>query len=442
MEVITQPVYSKYGKCNLKLPSGYKLYTHQIETIECFQDDEVDVIFNISMTGDGKTLASYLPVLVGEENASAVIGMYPTNELIKDQCSQVQTYIEEFNAKKSICNVYSERITELMEKSGVKERSQQLENILKTNEVILTNPDIFHLMMNYRYKTHTASPDNLSYLIPTNFDYFVFDEFHVFKVPEIVSVLNILNYITLKHKNNPVEKKRFIFSSATPSKLLTEKLERSGLNYKIIQGKYSTEKTENTRKILNQTTIYFDVIDFDLDIEQWIINNLEKITEFFETQNNAKGAIIVNSVIKAKRIVQYLKDNTDLSIGENTGLTSKIEGSESYAKDILVGTSTIDIGIDFKINLLIFESLDTGTFIQRLGRLGRHEGFEEYVAYALVPKYIYERLEMQLSRYSKNVLTRQELNSIIEEIFPVETKFETYPKIWGTLQLAIKRNPF
>jgi CRISPR-associated endonuclease/helicase Cas3 len=48
--------------------------------------------------------------------------------------------------------------------------------------------------------------------------------------------------------------------------------------------------------------------------------------------------------------------------------------------------------VDFKINFLVFEAADAGNFIQRFGRLGRHEGFETYQAYALLPNFIVERL--------------------------------------------------
>jgi CRISPR-associated endonuclease/helicase Cas3 len=70
----------------------------------------------------------------------------------------------------------------------------------------------------------------------------------------------------------------------------------------------------------------------------------------------------------------WLEQNlpADISVGENTGLTSLEDRRASFEKCLLVGTSTVDIGVDFRINLLIFEATDAGTFIQRFGRLGRH----------------------------------------------------------------------
>jgi len=57
--------------------------------------------------------------------------------------------------------------------------------------------------------------------------------------------------------------------------------------------------------------------------------------------------------------------------------------------------------VDFQINFLVFESRDGGSFLQRLGRMGRHTGytrngqnfdFQDYRAYALVPGWIADRL--------------------------------------------------
>jgi CRISPR-associated endonuclease/helicase Cas3 len=77
-------------------------------------------------------------------------------------------------------------------------------------------------------------------------------------------------------------------------------------------------------------------------------------------------------------------------VAENTGLngtktkkrivTSRFSSRNQYR---------IDVGVDFRINFLIFESGDSGSFIQRLGRLDRHDGqsddqpFLNFTAHAL-----------------------------------------------------------
>ncbi len=54
------PVYSEYHP-TVSFGST-RLLRHQVETFEAFNDPNVDVIFNMAMTGDGKSLGGYLPV--------------------------------------------------------------------------------------------------------------------------------------------------------------------------------------------------------------------------------------------------------------------------------------------------------------------------------------------------------------------------------------------
>ena len=55
------PVYSAYHPHEHIGP--VRLLNHQVETWEAFRDPAVDVLFNVAMTGDGKSLAAYLPAL-------------------------------------------------------------------------------------------------------------------------------------------------------------------------------------------------------------------------------------------------------------------------------------------------------------------------------------------------------------------------------------------
>jgi CRISPR-associated endonuclease/helicase Cas3 len=134
----------------------------------------------------------------------------------------------------------------------------------------------------------------------------------------------------------------------------------------------------------------------------WIVENAETtILKFFQDNPGSQGAIILNSIAAVKKLVPKFKqifEPLGLKVRENTGLTGDTEKSSSVEEaDLLLGTSTIDVGVDFKINFLVFEAADAGNFIQRFGRLGRHESgrskkFETYQAYALIPNFIVERL--------------------------------------------------
>ena len=114
--------------------------------------------------------------------------------------------------------------------------------------------------------------------------------------------------------------------------------------------------------------------------ENWLKENSNLILEYFQNHPGSKGAIILNSIAAVKRLVPFFEElfqEYNLTVGENTGLSGRTQKELSLAADLVLGTSTIDVGVDFKINFLIFESADAGNFVQRLGRLGRHGGYEK-----------------------------------------------------------------
>ncbi|MFM7407077.1 MAG: hypothetical protein ACKO3K_10535 [Cuspidothrix sp.] len=124
-------------------------------------------------------------------------------------------------------------------------------------------------------------------------------------------------------------------------------------------------------------------------------------------------------------------------VRENTGLTGETEKSQSVAEaDLLLGTSTIDVGVDFRINFLIFEAADAGNFIQRFGRLGRHKGFETYQAYALIPNFLTARLFEDKSHPLENeeIYDRITFTDAIRNYWTFKNEFEKYPQRWGSLQ--------
>ena len=67
-QVTLRPVYSCPADeipDGIKVPQGWRLSWHQVETWKALNDPDVDVIFNTAMTGDGKSLAAYLRTLQG-----------------------------------------------------------------------------------------------------------------------------------------------------------------------------------------------------------------------------------------------------------------------------------------------------------------------------------------------------------------------------------------
>lgn len=453
LKITTLPVYSKLASIEAlpasvqkQIPAGWRLSEHQIETYHALSSNQYDVVINTAMTGDGKSLAAYMPALI---NDTPIMAMYPTNELARDQELQMQDMKSEWQARFDFERISAARLEELAELASGVRKANVLEQVLSNREVILTNPDIFHYVAQFYYTRRDDAPDRIfGRRVVDGFDQFMFDEFHVFETPQVVSVTNAL-LLMREMSSLSGQRKRFLFLSATPEELLTDYLHKAGFDIHTVDmtGRYlhtwTTPDPLVWRPIIRGTDIFFDAPQ---NIETWIDAHLDDIVLAFFRQHHpgAKGAIIVNSVATAYRLESRLKPifkSEELSVELNTGLSSDQMKKASRESDLLIGTSTVDVGVDFRINFLIFESRDAGTFLQRLGRLGRHaedengNRFEQFEAHALVPNFIQERLfPGHLAAQAE--YNRQELAAIIREVYPSPARFNDYVREWGRLQCA------
>ena len=456
--ITLKPIYSCPASeipKDVKLPDGWSLSWHQVATLEAIRDPNIDVIFNTAMTGDGKSLASYLEVLQGECSA---IGLYPTNELARDQEAQTRGYIEQFQPANDprVVRLSGAELEIYAENEGLR-KAAAIASRTGQSEVLLTNPDIFHYLHRGAYLIDGDSPDKLWGRIDKDFDLFISDEFHVFAAPQIASVINTMLLIRCTNR-----RKKFLFLSATPDIKLIQRLEKAGFRVKQIspieQNKYQFPDTteegqqlqaQRWRQVSRAISLSFIPLESSFNAsETWLRENSNLILEKFQQYPGSKGAIILNSIAAVKRITPFLKELLQpysLTVGENTRLSGKGEKERSLSADLVIGTSTIDVGVDFKINFLIFESADAGSFIQRLGRLGRHDGykregqsvkFENFTAYALVPNFLVERLfEGNSPPLEINgIYDRPYFHNKISEQYRQINDFRGYYSRWGAVQ--------
>src|SRR6478672_3035082 len=459
--ILLKPVYSRPAQT---LPSGITLppawdglSQHQVETYEALQDPTIDVVFNTAMTGDGKSLAAFLAAVT---NRTYTLATYPTNELARDQEKQVQGYKVTFKPEHDpqIYRLNAATLEEFIASNKLPSKLEGLINRADNSEILLTNPDIFHYIHDFRYLRRNKegkgdNPNRLFSKISNNYNLFIFDEFHIFSSPQITNVLNAI--LLIKHTSPG---KKFLFLSATPSELLQNYLANAGLRYTIIdpvnQDGYRFTAEDNWRQISFPINLNFpQKLEPNLRSSyDWILENAETvILKFFQDRPGSKGAIILNSIAAVKKLLPKFKEVFEplgLKVRENTGLTGETEKSRSVVEaDLLLGTSTIDVGVDFKINFLVFEAADAGNFIQRFGRLGRHDGFEVYQAYALLPNFIIERL-FEADKHplqDGETCDRISFFNIIRTNYGYTNEFKYYPQRWGGIQsacvhLELKRN--
>jgi CRISPR-associated endonuclease/helicase Cas3 len=439
-----------------KLPAGWRLAWHQAETLKALNDPEIDVVFNTSMTGDGKSLAAYLQVLLDQGFA---IGLYPTNALAQDQSMQLQHYVDVFRPdNETRVNRLSAAELELVAEAAGVRKGVALAQRSSQSEVLITNPDIFHYLHRGAYLTPKDTPDKLWNRIDKDFDLFIFDEFHVFAAPQIVSVLNTMLLIRFTNRH-----KKFLFLSATPSDAMLHRLALAGFKCSVIDPvgakKYQFPdtmpeaeqlKAQGWRQVSRSIDLHFVSLEpVSKASETWLAEHQDLILNHFLDAPGTKGAIILNSIASVKRLTPVLRTlfaDHGLTVRENTGLTGTQEKAQSLSADLVIGTSTIDVGVDFKINLLLFESADAGSFIQRLGRLGRHDGytksngqaiaFNTFTAYSLVPNFFVERLfagdDPPLA--DGGSCDRIAFQTIIREKYRQINDFDGYYKRWGAVQ--------
>jgi len=452
-QVAVRPVYSQTVETPewLRIPQSWRLAWHQLETFEALQAQDVHVVFNTAMTGDGKSLAAYLPAMTG---ANYTLAMYPTNELARDQEKQIQLYKANFNPQydPQIYRLSATILEDCMETNNLPSKQSGLLNRADNSEILITNPDIFHYIHDFRYLRRNSqgkgdNPDKLFRRIDENYKLFVFDEFHIFSAPQIASILNSI--LLIRHTGG---RQKFLFLSATPNQILQEFLSKSGMKYICIDplsaGAYCYNTPEDTtkwRQIAQPISISFpcELPPNPTSSYDWIVENAESIIlNFFLEHLHSKGAIILNSIAAVKKLTAQLKPlfaKYDLKVRENTGLTGESEKARSVDEaDLLIGTSTIDVGVDFKINFLVFEATDAGNCLQRLGRLGRHTDFAVYQAYALLPHFLVARLFEIDSHPLEHlgIYDRATFNHAVYQSYPFINEFNEYPKRWGGIQSA------
>jgi CRISPR-associated endonuclease/helicase Cas3 len=395
---------------------------HQQETWDLLSDPTIDAVINTAMTGDGKSYAAF-----GAFPEGGVMALYPTNELVRDQQRQLANYQKELRVQ---------RVTgsdlEQWARSAKQSKAETLLDLSNT-DILLTNPDLFYYLHQGNYLKdflRRCGGDRLDLWrqIDNNFKAIVFDEFHLYNPSQVSGVLNtilLMRSVGINHK--------LVFLSATPHKHLIKCLELAGLNYRVVKGKYSDFPRRGCRQISQPFTLDLKPIDRG---EAWLQENQEELLEFFLENPGSKGAIILNSIATVKRVSRSLKKlfaAHDLTVAENTGFTDKTESETAINGDLIVGTSTLDVGVDFRINYLLFEGHDAPSFIQRLGRLGRHAGFSTYHAIGFVPRYFAERMGL----VCPDEVDRVQLNKLVLENHRKVNSFAKYFERWSPVQAIV-----
>ncbi|MEM9119530.1 MAG: type I-D CRISPR-associated helicase Cas3' [Cyanobacteria bacterium P01_F01_bin.56] len=426
----------------LVLPLGYTcpLSVHQAQTCAEALQGEVDVIFNKAATGDGKSLAAYLPGFINR--SFRIMGLYPTIELVEDQTRSQREWHDRFglDADSRIDRLFGEELSRRVQAAEKSSKFLELLLAIEQTPILLTNPDILHLITHFQYRDSAYGNDRLPLALAEFPDLWVFDEFHIFGPHQEAAVLNSMTLIRRTQADQ--RPRQFLFTSATPKPDFIHHLQQSGLKTVEIEGSYASEARPGYRQVLQPVELQFVELK-NTDALNWLTEHADDLKTILASENPGRGLIILNSVAQAGRVARLLQRLLpEVLVREISGRIDRQERSrtqaalrESPQPVLVVATSAVDVGVDFRIHLLIFESSDSATVIQRLGRLGRHSGFNQYRAFVLLSgraPWVLPRLREHLQ--SEQTIERSNLQAAIADAFDAPKEFQEYRNRWGATQ--------
>ncbi|MBE9041409.1 type I-D CRISPR-associated helicase Cas3' [Oscillatoriales cyanobacterium LEGE 11467] len=459
MKIQLKPLYSKLnegvGSCplgcedscrvasHLDPPEGEPcpLSSHQAQTYYQVTSGDADIIFNTSATGDGKSLSAALPALL--EDDFRLMGLYPTIELVEDQTEQQKRYHQLFGLEieDRIDRLFGAELSRRVE-AARSNRFQELLLAIETQPILLASPDLLHYITHFQYRDLAYSTDLLPLSLAKFPDLWVFDEFHIFGAHQEAAVLNSMTLI----RRTQQQPRRFLFTSATPKPDFIEQLKQADFNVVEVAGMYAGQETPGYRPILQPVELEFVQLK-QTDALGWMKENLDRIATLLRRESKGRGLMILNSVAMARRVARQLQELLpDITVREISGRIDRLERrqtqtllQDSEQPVLVVATSAVDVGVDFRIHLLIFESSDAATVVQRLGRLGRHPGFGAYHAYILIPDrvpWVMVRLkeELQPEWEAGEPVERKKLLEAIAYGFDSPKAFKAYRHHWGAIQ--------
>lgn len=371
---VAHPAYTR------ALPEGL-LFTHQAEVYDAWQQHQALLL--VAPTGGGKTQAAAFPVL---DHGESAIFVYPTNALAEDQERSIRRLLERLampyyqlaaddhwdadayrRARAVLVRAEGQSLEEFRRLWHQTRKGQALAQLLSYQEkplLLLTNPDTLFLMLALRYH---AGFEILSRL--QGFQTLVIDEFHLYGGVELATLLFMVH--SLLRQEGFL--RRVVFLSATPQREVLDLLDRP-FAPKSIVAKAVPESHQPSRRVLHPVEL--EVTSASHVVEQ-IADRIGAMRSGLSLSKSDPDfvplVVIVNSVLAAIHLEDLLvRRGFDRSqLGIYRGLSDRAI-RDIRGKLVVIGTSAIEVGVDFNAEYLLFEAWSGPSFLQRFGRIGRH----------------------------------------------------------------------
>jgi CRISPR-associated helicase Cas3 len=386
---------SAYPDCEAAR-SGWHPYVHQAVLFDEWSKHNAFLL--TTKTGSGKTQAAALPVIANEESAFFI---YPTNALIEDQQRSIIKLIEglgwrpyiyqagnEFDkvvfnrADVLLVRVDADNLEQMRRLSHFRTKGQTLVDILNLGgpTIVLANPDTLFLILALRYAQGMAVFESLQ-----QYRTLVVDEFHLYGGVELAHLLFMLHYC----RANGFFSGRTVLLSATPDAGVGELLDAIVAPRWVKVDSPTPHPTVDKYRVAHPIELLpispgSEPVETALAQFERQRPELERLFTEKSADDYVPMVIIFNSVMAAMYAADLLREEYNVppnQVGEYRGLMDRRLRSFK-GKLVVVGTSAIEVGVDFKCRYLVFEAGNTAGFMQRFGRVGRHE---EGTAYLLAP---------------------------------------------------------
>ena len=332
-------------------PYIYQRQVYQL-TQQALAQSETLCLFLVTPTGSGKTLASYA---VGIKNGWPTLGVYPTNELIRDQERALKPWFDPLG-EYSLLRVDSAQLDRWQTRLDLGRHSETLETLMNWQPTLLTNPDILFYIVFGLYADYPPSiRQRLFTLVAGTYRLFLFDEFHLYNVKQMADMIFLIGAL---QTINPDRGRVFIFASATPNLPVVDWLrDRLGLRMEMVEAQPS--EATNTRTIAYPLRLTI----VPADLTRWqgpqaLAENLPIIDDFLASYPQARLVTILDAVAGAINVAQMFRDRySGHTVGEVHGLSSEEERAAALHCPLTVGTSAIEVGIDLGAVALFYHRL-------------------------------------------------------------------------------------
>lgn len=384
------------------------LYPHQAVMLD--EREKHRTFLLVTRTGTGKTIGAVMPLLKRRQRA---IFVYPTNELIRDQVTSIGRIAEmeelkacvltpetpkEVFARADVVLVHIDAaaLAEWDKKLHLGGKWAALKYLLEADKpvkLILTNPDILFLIFALRYRAEPLAALQA-------YKNLVIDEFHLYQGVEFAHALFMIH---LARSMGMFE--RVVLLSATPPPDVREFLERVLEPFAVDQNVSSSCPAIGERLATHEVVIQPvlggpDVVETAVGILLDLKKTFHRLRAEHRGEDYVPGVVVLNSVVNTirleDRLVEEGFDRNELLIIR--GLSSREIRRRDASRSLAIGTAAIEVGIDFKCDYLVFEASEAAAFMQRFGRVGRHQPGTAYVLCPLNVKVGIEKLPPRVDR--------------------------------------------